>query len=621
MTGSRWRSAFVAAVFAVHPLHVESVAWASERKDTLSGVLWMLALHAYASYAERPGSLPRYAGVLACLVLGLLAKPMLVTLPFVLLLLDYWPLGRLRADGSRRLPDPRALRRAVIEKLPMLLVVAAASAVTFAVQRSMGAMSHDGMIPFPYRLLNALDSYALYLAKSFRPSGLAVFYPHPLRTLSALDVAAPALLLAVVTLAALRLAASRPYLVVGWLWFLGTLVPVIGLVQVGMQARADRYMYLPLIGLSIAVTWAAADLLGRRRSGRIVLAAAATAALVGLGASARQQLTYWRDTTSLFQRAAAVTERNFVAHSGLGGALLVEGRLDEAQGHFAEAARLKPRWVDPKIGLADVLAERGDLEAAIRGYREALRFDPDNVRALTNLGRSLTDSGELGSGIRTLRRALRFDRSGGPAQTHALLAQALAKRGDVAEAIRRYREAIARNPELGGAHANLGTLLVRVGRLDEARLHLERAVELEVESGDLHAGLATLALGRGRLEIAVRHYREALRLDPGLRQAANNLAWLLATSESEQIRNPAESIRLAEEAARSTGASDPAVLDTLAAGYAAAGRFKEATETAAKAEELARAAGDAALVDEIRARLALYRSGQPYRAPSSGSGT
>jgi tetratricopeptide (TPR) repeat protein len=617
MTGSRWRSAFVAAVFAVHPLHVESVAWASERKDALSGLLWMLALHAYAGYAERPGSLPRYAGVLACLVLGLLAKPMLVTLPFVLLLLDYWPLGRLRADDSRRLPDPRAFRRAVIEKLPMLLLVAAASAVTFAVQRSTGAMSHDGMLPFQYRLLNAVDSYALYLAKSFWPSGLAVFYPHPLRTLSALDTAVPALLLAAVTLGTARLAASRPYLVVGWLWFLGTLVPVIGLVQVGMQARADRYMYLPLIGLSIMVAWASADLLGRRRSGRIALAAAGTAALVGLGACARHQLTCWRDTISLFQRAAAVTEGNFVAHSGLGSALLAEGRLDEARDHFAEAARLKPRWVDPKIGLANVLAERGDLEAAIRGYREALRFDPDNVRALTNLGKALSDSGEPGRGIRNLRRALRLDRDGGPAQTHALLAQALAKRGDVAEAIRYYREAIERNPEFGEAHANLGALLARIGRLDEARLHLERAVELEIESADLHAGLATLALGSGRIEIAVRHYREALRLDPGLGQAANNLAWLLATSESEHIRDPAESIRLAEEAARATGASDPAVLDTLAAGYAAAGRFQEAIRTAAKAEELARATGDAALGGQIRARLALYRRGRPYLATSS----
>jgi tetratricopeptide (TPR) repeat protein len=476
------------------------------------------------------------------------------------------------------------------------------------------------MIPFPYRLLNAVDSYALYIAKSFWPSDLAVFYPHPLRTVSALKSAAPALLLAAVSFGTVRLAASRPYLLVGWLWYLGTLVPVIGLVQVGMQARADRYMYLPLIGLSIMLAWAAADLLGRRRSGRIALAVAGAAALVALGACARQQLSYWRDTTSLFQRAAAVTEGNFLAHHGLANALLAEGRLDEARDHFAEAARLKPQWADPQVGLANLLAEEGDLEAAILGYREALRLSPDNVRALTNLGKALSDAGELGRGIRNLRRALRLDRGGGAAQIHGLLAQALAKRGDLAEAIQHYREAIQRKPELGEAHANLGALLVRIGQLEQARLHLERAVELEIDSADLHAGLATLALGRGQVAIAVRHYREALRLDPELHQAANNLAWLLATSESESIRDPAESIRLAEETARSTGASDPAVLDTLAAGYAAAGRFQEAIRTAEKAETLARAAGDAPLGGEIRARLALYQKQRPYLASSSDSG-
>jgi Flp pilus assembly protein TadD len=408
MTGARWRSAFVAAVFAVHPLHVESVAWAAERKDALSGLLWMLTLHAYAGYAEHPGSRLRYAGVLACLALGLLAKPMLVTLPFVLLLLDYWPLGRLRADPSRRLPEAHAFRRALVEKLPMLLLVAAASAVTFAVQRSTGAMSHDGMLPFQYRLMNAANSYVVYIAKSFWPSDLAVFYPHPLRTVSALGTAGSALLLATVTFGTARLAASRPYLVVGWLWYLGTLVPVIGLVQVGQQCMADRYTYLPLIGLFLMAVWGVADLTVGWRHRRIGLAASAGIVILGCMAGTWFQVGHWQSGLTLLTHTLKVTESNALAHNNLGGALAAQGRTEEAISHYREAIRIDPKLVSGHNNLGVALMKTGKPEEAIAHYQEALRIDPENAAARTNLGSSLKAKGRVEEAITQYQEAARI---------------------------------------------------------------------------------------------------------------------------------------------------------------------------------------------------------------------
>jgi len=627
MTRATWPSAFVAAVFALHPLHVESIAWASERKDTLSGLFWMLALLAYGEYARRPGSRRRYALVLLCLALGLLAKPVAVTLPFALLLLDYWPLSRLRANATDALPDGPRLRRAVVEKLPMLLLVAAVSVVTYLVQLETGAMSRDAMLPFRFRLVNAVDSYAIYLAKSFWPTDLAVFYPHPLREVSALQTGVWALGLTAFTAAAARVAATRPYLIVGWLWYLGTLVPMIGLVQVGMQARADRYMYVPLIGLSILLAWGAADVFGRRRAGRRVLAMAGCGAVVALAFVAWRQISHWRDTIALYERAVAVTERNFLAHQGLASGYLAAGRLEEAKLHYAEAGRLKPGWLAPTIGLGDVLLKEGDVAQAIEHYRSVLRVDPDHARALEQLGAAWLEAGKPAKAAGALRRALRSAprEPGAPhartASLHGLLAQALSERGEWAESIEHYRKALESRPDFAAAHANLGFALMQIGRFREARSHLEQALSIGLESEEVHVALATLALRRREPEPAVRHFRDALRLNPDHPSAANNLAWLLATSGSDRVRDPAESIRIAEAMLVTAGGSNPAVLDTIAAAYAAAGRFEAAVRTATDAARLAREAGDGALAEEIEGRLALYRSGRPYvdrSRPSKG---
>jgi tetratricopeptide (TPR) repeat protein len=612
MTGSPWPSAFVAAVFAVHPLHVESVAWAAERKDTLSGVFWMLTLAAYGSYTAKPRSRARYLLVAGCFSLGLLAKPMLVSLPFVLLLLDYWPLGRFRREDSRSGPDAARLRRALLEKLPLLAIAAAVGAVTVAVQRGAGAMSDEDMLPLPLRLMNALDSTVIYVFDSVWPHGLAFFYPHPMSASSPWIAGASALALAGATLLCARFAASRPYLLVGWLWYLVTLLPVIGLVQVGMQARADRYLYLPQIGLTIALAWAARDTLAHSRAGRFVLAVAGTGALAALSLCAWRQVAYWRDTTALYSHAIDVTEDNFLAHHGLAAELLAAGHPKEAERHFARAVEIKPRWPEAHIGLGDALLEQGRVEEAIESYRRALLVGPRNAQGYAHLGRALVESGKLARGIYYYRRALELRGDQPEPEIHAHLAAALAKRNNLAQAEEHFELAIAQRPGFGEAHASLGLLLMNEGRYADARRQLERALDLMDETPEIHAGLATTAEHLGDSRAAIQHYRAALRLRPGWTQPANNLAWLLATHPDPELRDPEDAIRIAEPLRDDTGERDPAVLDTLAAAYAAAGRFDAARRTAEAAIRLARDRGADDLSGEIERRLALYRRGRPF---------
>jgi tetratricopeptide (TPR) repeat protein len=606
MTGAPWRSAFVAAVFAVHPLHVESVAWASERKDALSGFFWMLTLLAYSRYAERPSSLLRYGLVALCLALGLLAKPMLVTLPFALLLLDYWPLERLRGAVRRR--------RAVIEKLPMLALAGLAGGVTLAVQHERGAVATGEALPFAYRLMNALDSYVIYAIKSVWPSGLAAFYPHPLRSSSTAQAALSALLLAVVTGAVLRLARRRPYLAVGWLWYLGTLVPVIGLVQVGMQARADRYMYVPLVGLSIMLAWGAGDAVGRTRSAQRTLAAAGALAVALLALAAHQQVRHWRNTTALYQRALAVTTDNFLAHDGLANELLADGRAPEARHHYLEAIRTNPHWASPRIGLGDALSALGEPERAIERYREALAREPRSVRALAQLAKALIETGRAEQAVPLLRQALALGPETNRPLLHAQLGAALAELGRRPEAMRQYETAIALDPDFHDAHTNLGILLLGAGRPADARRHLERALVLGSDAAQVHLALAELAIRRGDARSALRHHLQAGRDVPGWRTTANNLAWLLATAPDASVRDPENAVRLARQAARPGAPREPAQLDTLAAALASAGRLDEAARTAAEAAGLARARGDDRLADEIEVRRDLYRSGRAFVA-------
>ena len=390
---------FVAALFAVHPLHVESVAWASARKDVLSGAFWMAALYAHARHAEAPrrGS---SLWVLLCVAGALLSKPTAVTLPCVLLLLDYWPLGRL---GERR---------AWLEKIPQFVLVTAASATTLAVQGAQRAMSYGEQMSPLLRLTVGVEAYAIYLGQAVWPRSLAYFYPHPalLGEIRWLPGVLAALLLAALSAGALALRRSHPHLIVGWLWYVGTLIPVIGWVQVGGQAHADRYTYLPLVGLAIAVVFEGQRATaGRPRARKAVVATGMLIVGVLAGAASRQ-VAVWHDSLALKSHAVEVTQRNFVAYQGLASALVRAGRLDEAEPYLKQAAEMNPSAADPLLDLADLAARRGRSDEALALYRELTRQHPDDARAQANLGLALARSGQTAEGRVHLERALELGR-------------------------------------------------------------------------------------------------------------------------------------------------------------------------------------------------------------------
>jgi tetratricopeptide (TPR) repeat protein len=538
MTGAVGRSAFVAAVFAIHPLHVESVAWATERKDTLSGLFWMLTLWVYARYV-RQHTTQRYLAVLSLFTLGLLAKATLVTLPFALLLLDYWPLNRLGKSDASAWPEASALRRAVFEKIPMFALASAVCAITYFAQQSGGSMYGHEVFPLGLRVANAINSYAIYAFQTLWPSDLAVFYPYPPKSIEGWRVAVASACVIAATAAGLKTACARPALLVGWLWYLGTLIPVIGIVQVGLQARADRYMYIPIIGLAILIAWGAAGLAERWQVPRRALGAAAVAALVALGVVASNLVDSWRDSEALYRRALSVTERNHLAHKGLAGELLREQRFDEAEDHFAEAARIAPNWVIPRLGVADVALARGQLAEALHVYEAELARSPADYR--------------------------------------------------ISE---RY-----------------GIALGLAGRFSEARVHLSRALNFH-SAPELHRAMADIEAALGDTRAAVHHGRETLRLAPDDTGARNNLAWTLATTGDAAVRNPQEAIALIESTALES--DSPWMLDTLAAAYAAAGRFDTAITTGQRAAQLAHEIAETNVEQEIRARIALYAQRTPF---------
>jgi tetratricopeptide (TPR) repeat protein len=467
MTGAEWRSALVAALFGLHPLRVESVAWVAERKDVLSAFFWLLTTLAYAWYARAP-SRRRMALVALGLALGLMAKPMLVTLPFTLLLLDYWPLGRWRTRDD--------LWPLVREKLVLLPIVAASVVVTFALVDT-GVMTLEE-IPLAVRLQNALVSYVAYLGKTLWPVGLYVPYLHPRGGLPVPSVVAAAALLGAVTAVAWRQRAMRPYLLVGWLWYLGTLVPVIGLTQAGEQAMADRFTYVPLLGVVTAIVW----LLPARPPWAV--AAGAVLVLALLVHRTRAQIAVWRDSVTLFSHALAVDERNPVAHLNLGYALGERGDLDAARRHLERALELRPHSPRAHVGLGNVLVSSGRTDAAVAHYREALAMDPDAKHALANLGLALANLGRPDEAIPLYRRALALDPSF--AIAHRYLGVALANRGQTAEALAEFEQAVRLDARDADAWNGLGVTLMAVGRVPEGLAAVDRALALNPRLAQAH---------------------------------------------------------------------------------------------------------------------------------------
>jgi len=487
MTGATWRSLILAALFGWHPLKVESVAWVTERKDVLSAFFWMLTLWAYVKYVESSQvrsskSKLWYGAVLAMFVFGLMSKPMLVTLPCVLLLLDYWPLERFKHGSARRL---------VAEKIPFLILATAASVVTFLSQQHGGAVTTVETLPLGARIGNALISYCRYLGKIVWPTNLAIFYPHPgywplERVLLA------GVFLCGVSLLFFMKRRQYPYLLIGWLWFVGTLVPVIGLVQVGGQSMADRYTYVPSLGVLILTIWGAHELTRRWRYHEIALPVAGSAVIVLCIGLTRQQLGYWNDGETLFRHAIEVTGNNYVAHNDLGIALGKKGQTDEAIIQIQEAIRLNPNFAEAHYNLGVALDENGQTDEAINQFLEAIRLQPDDADAHYNLGMALGKKGQINEGIGQVREAVRLKPD--DATLHYNLGTALGKNGQTDEAIIQFREAIRLQPDFAEAHNNLGTALDAEGHIDQAIIQFREAIRLKPDFAAAHRNL-TRALG------------------------------------------------------------------------------------------------------------------------------
>jgi tetratricopeptide (TPR) repeat protein len=605
MTGAAWRSAFVAALFALHPLHVQSVAWAAERKDVLSAFFFMLTLGAYSRYAQRPKSedrnprtegnlkaeirkngsthpssrfpLPPSAFYLLSLLffaLGLMSKPMLVTVPFLLLLLDYWPLCRLgpRTQDS----EFNTLLARLWEKLPFFALSAASCVVTVWAQSGGGAVVPVAVLSFPQRLANALAAYLGYLEQMLWPANLAVLYPLEGGVPAGTLILSAALLL-VVTAGALWSWRRRPYLAVGWFWYLGMLVPVIGLVQVGMQRMADRYTYLPLIGVFVMVTWEAAQRWDQWRWGRQALAATAGLVLAACALVTHREVGYWKDSEQLFGRAIEVAPANYIALDNYGRALLKQGKLPEAVQAFTAAVELRPELDASRCGLGTALLEQAKYAEAADQFTRVLDLQPDHFVALIQLGMIRGRQGKLEAAADLLSRGCRL------------------------------------RPDDAGAHNNLGNVLILQGKYEEAARQFEETVRLKPS----HSGaLNNLALTRkklGRPEAAIAHYREALVVQPDSTESLNNLAWTLAAHPDARFRNGAEAVALATRACEATRYQNPIPLATLAAAYAETGQFREAVSFAVQAQEAAKVS-QPALGTRLAAMLEAFRAGHAYHA-------
>ena len=587
MTGSLWRSTFVAALFAIHPLHVESVAWISERKDVLSAVFFMLTLAAYARYVRAP-SVTSYLLLLLFFALGLMSKPMLVSVPFVLLLLDYWPLGRIEGTAfgmpMAGLPASSSewlvIRPLIAEKVPLFALSAFSSAMTLLTQfQSTRTMSQ---LPLSWRLNNAAVSYVAYIWQMFWPVRLAAFYPHPNDQLHLWQVILAIAFLIAVSLLAILWRNERPYIFTGWFWYVGMLVPVIGLVEAGEQARADRYTYLPQIGLYLLITWSIPDVIkslmtrgsrsrplttrrqsparGARKnpahSARVggsnlgvryqaLCATIAAAIIMALSWRAFVQTSYWKDSETLWNHALAVTSDNDVADQNLGFFFL----------------------------------QRGDLDSAISHFETALKIRSHNSAAHYDFGSALIENS---------------------------LASVLQRKGRLNEAVDHYQNAMRLRPGYGDPYLNLGNVLFQQGRMRDAIAQWQKAHATLPKDTRFHTALADTFLGAGLQNDAIAEYEYAAQisaLDPLPR---NKLAWLLATSSDASIRDGNRAVEFANEAVRLSHGKDPNYLRTLAAACAESGRFAEAEETARRAFRAAELLDNRALVNALRDEIALY---------------
>ncbi len=543
MTGALWRSAFVAAVFAIHPLRVESVAWVAERKDVLGGFFFMLTLAAYARYVRLPNSPVRYSMVAAAFVLALLSKPTVVMLPFVLLLLDYWPLQRFQEpELAKNRKYFRIPRRLILEKIPLLALAAGACAMTVLAAGKFIAGHAD--VPMPFRIGNALISYAVYLRQMVWPEGLAASYPFPYNGIEPWKAGLAALLLTGLSVLAFWQRPKQPWLLSGWLWYLAMLLPAAGLIQVGRQAHADRYTYLPQIGLCLAVTWLvgsatvpvalagvtpgsprAKKVFGetpKTASETLALPILAVAILAVLMVCAWKQTTYWKNSETVWTHALACTTRNDVAHYLLGEAVILQKeRMNEAMTHFEQALEINPEYEPAQYALGLALLQKGKVDEAIPHLQEAVQLTLGDPEPCFSLGNALLQKGRLNEAIAQFQQAV--EARPGYAEARNNLGFALLQKGRVDEAIIQCRQAVQIRPDIAEARNNFGNALSKKGKMDEAITQYQQALQINPAYADAHNNLGNALLQKGRADEAIACYQKALAINPGYEAARNNL--------------------------------------------------------------------------------------------------
>jgi protein O-mannosyl-transferase len=599
MTNSRWPGLAVAAVWALHPLRVESVAWVAERKDVLSGFFFIAMLWAYAHYARyaqktearnqrpevsqsqtdlRPPSAlwPLVSGsywlALLLFLLGLMSKPMLVSVPFVLLLLDWWPLNRIPFP----IFDLQKSKKPLIEKLPFVIIAVVFCILTLRSQDDVGAVISVEKIPLATRVVNAFNSIVMYSANTLWPERLNPFYAFDTPTVA--WTALLVLCVTGVTTLALWWGRQKPFFFVGWFWFVIMLVPVLGLVQVGSQARADRYTYLPSIGLLIALVWLMISLAPKAKFIRASLAVLLAIALVGLSLTTQHQLKFWKNAITYCERSVAIEPRDARSHFNLGCTLEKLGDHDRAIKHFEAAIATSAAYIKAHNNLGSALAGKGDFAGATEHFREAVRLNPHHTSARLNLARSLVSQGRL------------------------------------AEAVAELQAAPPEDPPVPALFGMAADLLLRLGRTREAIAALEQLLKIN-PAAELHEKVAMLNVQIGEAKLAVAHYHAALKMKPDWAEVLNNLAWTLATHSDASVRNGPEAILLAQRACKLTQYGQPVFLVTLAAAYAEAGKFDEAISNSQKALDVATQAGNTQLVASITPLHNTFVSRQPFHTP------
>jgi tetratricopeptide (TPR) repeat protein len=574
MTGSVWSSAFIAAVFALHPIQVESVAWAAERKTVLSGLFWLLTMLAYIWYTKRPRT-GRYIVLFLVYGLCIMTKPTVVTLPLALLLLDYWPLERLNL-GSRSAGKTVPVGRLVIEKVPLLVLSAILAVATFIAQRSGGALATLENISLDYRISNMFISYINYIGKMIWPSRLAVLYPLLHANLIKSAAVVCTLLFILITVLSIYIGRRRKYAAFGWLWYVGTLIPVIGLVQSGGQAMADRYMYIPMLGLLTIAAWGIKELVGNRPRLKVIMAVLAGVMLLSAIILTRMQVRLWKNDMTLFEHTLKVTINNSIAENCYGYALVEEGRLNEAVLHLSNALRINPAYTDARNNLGKILLKQGKLNEAIACFNELIKRGKET------------------------------------AEVHYSLALTLGMQRKYDDAIKHLTAVIKLDPKFPDAHNKIGSALLATGKTEEAITYLNEALRINADQVEVYINLGKAYSQLGKYEPAIQNWTKAVELKPNNTDALNNLAWVLATIDEAWVEDANRAIEYAERACELTGYKEPVFMDTLGAAYAAGGRFEDAVRTAQQAIDAAKAGGREDLAGEIDNRIKLYQAGKRY---------